>query len=683
MATLPSPVETNSLLREVNESVRRRSSSVNSNDFVVDADTQTALSQIKSRFTGAKCDSEGFYQHEGECWNDAITMVFLFSDGLKEVIQEKLATTEIDINFIPRESIPLIIGEYTKYREDDIKRRGNTNKGPPNLTEEKILESIVFYLKFLKHRFARHYIMESDRREECRADRNPIKILHTKGKNAMMAAIFGNPAKYSNKSLKEYHNTGVSEHGANSAQNAYLINTLIHCFFPSTPTNLYSFMTYKDVLNIRDKTFSLLLMVGAFHVGCLYTCGGQDFFYENNFGPFLFPWRDILLKDKNSSNSEDIYMIFFTTLKINSNRISKLYPVIATKDNKCFTYYNNTLFNFPEGSFKIPKEFGERQTIQHTFPGAIEFSYPEKGASQRFEINSEYIKYMLPIITSNSPRYANISNKGFSFKRNARLFEGQREIQQRAINYGIPINDPRLLWVEAGKYEGNPYWKHLVTEKLTLENPYPPLTEEDRRTRRAAATNAAAHNAAAHNAAAKESANRVSANAAATAKESANRVAANAAAAANRAAAAANRAAAAANVMVSLIDRVKEMKQLYQAGKISRSEIEDLRNTLYQANMISLLLDVGLLRPVEDSALLSKLKNTKASIEGSGLPLSLLKEIIVNLHKQGSDAVLRDAGLYEVLHDLGLTGGSLRKNKRKTAKSKSYRHKRTTRSRRL
>ena len=125
------------------------------------------------------------------------------------------------------------------------------------------------------------------------------------------------------------------------------------------------------------------------------------------------------------------------------------------------------------------------------------------------------------------------------------------------------------------------------------------------------------------------------------------------------------------------------MKQLYQAGKISRSEIEDLRNTLYQANMISLLLDVGLLRPVEDSALLSKLKNTKASIEGSGLPLSLLKEIIVNLHKQGSDAVLRDAGLYEVLHDLGLTGGSLRKNKRKTAKSKSYRHKRTTRSRRL
>jgi len=152
------PVETNSLLREVSESVRSRSSSTNSNDFVIDADTQNALSQIKTKYTGAKCDSEGFYQHEGECWNDAIQMLFLFSDGLKEVVQEKLANNEVDINFIPRESIPRIIDEYAKYRGDErildviAKHRGkDVRKAPADLSPKQIIESLVFYLKFFKN----------------------------------------------------------------------------------------------------------------------------------------------------------------------------------------------------------------------------------------------------------------------------------------------------------------------------------------------------------------------------------------------------------------------------------------------------------------------------------------------------------------------------------------------------
>ena len=102
------------MLKEMNASVRKRLNSTNSNDFAIDANTQDALSQIKSKFKGAICDSEGFYQHEGECWNDAIQMMLLFSDGLKEVVQEKLANNEIDINFIPRDSIPKIIKRYNR-----------------------------------------------------------------------------------------------------------------------------------------------------------------------------------------------------------------------------------------------------------------------------------------------------------------------------------------------------------------------------------------------------------------------------------------------------------------------------------------------------------------------------------------------------------------------------------------
>ena len=76
----------------------------NNDDISVDISTQDALDYVKQNYTGAKCDSEGFYQHSGECWNDAIQMVFLWTDGLKEVVQEKLAKSEIktiDNSFIP------------------------------------------------------------------------------------------------------------------------------------------------------------------------------------------------------------------------------------------------------------------------------------------------------------------------------------------------------------------------------------------------------------------------------------------------------------------------------------------------------------------------------------------------------------------------------------------------------
>ena len=44
----------------------------------------------------ARCDSEGFYQHLGECWNDSIQMIFLFSDGLKEIVQPALLDPNFD-----------------------------------------------------------------------------------------------------------------------------------------------------------------------------------------------------------------------------------------------------------------------------------------------------------------------------------------------------------------------------------------------------------------------------------------------------------------------------------------------------------------------------------------------------------------------------------------------------------
>ena len=275
------------MLKEVNASVRKRLNSTNSNDFAIDANTQDALSQIKSKFKGAICDSEGFYQHEGECWNDAIQMMLLFSDGLKEVVQEKLANNEIDINFIPRDSIPQIIKRYNDFKEEKellyaVNREKYSEFIPPALTNEQIIESLIFYLQFLKHRFARHYIMESNRREEeCKESHNPIKILHAKGKNAEMAAIFGNPAKnpHSNLTIQKYK-ADENLHGASDSQQAYLIDILILTFF--SPSQVESIVSEYDNLYILSQNqylyATLIKMPG--HTTCLYTCGGRDFFMK-------------------------------------------------------------------------------------------------------------------------------------------------------------------------------------------------------------------------------------------------------------------------------------------------------------------------------------------------------------------------------------------------------------------
>lgn len=53
--------------------------------------TQPA-SQLESQpgWKGALCDSEGFYQHYGECGFDTLQFILFFTDGIKEIIQKKI-----------------------------------------------------------------------------------------------------------------------------------------------------------------------------------------------------------------------------------------------------------------------------------------------------------------------------------------------------------------------------------------------------------------------------------------------------------------------------------------------------------------------------------------------------------------------------------------------------------------
>jgi len=459
MATPPTPVETNSLLREVSESVRSRSSSTNSNDFVVDADTQNALSQIKTKFTGAKCDSEGFYQHEGECWNDSLQMVFLFSDGLKEVVQEKLANNEVDINFIPRESIPRIIDEYANYRRESAKDL------VPDLSPKQIIEQLIFYLQFLKHRFARHYTMESERRadELCTLSKNPIKLLHVKGKNAIMSAIFGKPSANpdNNITIEKYKKNHLA--GANQLQIIYLVKILMYTFFPGVSDLKYwDYIEYASLLKpFKDpRNIISILFTTRTHASCFYTCGDKDFFYDDNFGPFLFPWRKILVTEPlariaarkvvdevefkqraklraqganykklqevhiDYTYRKDIELITFGTIEIDNIKVSDYYPILGTFSKDFFTFYNNIEYRFPkdenyfrsaDGRITITYELDYRPT-----------NYLNGINHIRYKNNND--KYpMMPIYLDKNIQKQTISNKGFTFTNSARITHFKEE----------------------------------------------------------------------------------------------------------------------------------------------------------------------------------------------------------------------------------------------------------------
>ncbi len=312
--------------------------------------------QVKSLFTeiGPLCDSEGFYNHTGECWNDTLQMIFLNSDVCKETVQGKLALGEIDPFEVETifESVLQKMYIPEEVKEDYIR---------------KWIGLIIMYLETLQSRFRRHYYTESLRldraKNACSLDdakgdaalKDMLKLsmlYRTKGKEGPLAAFAGQSfTKYSldvQRDPKKLLNIYESGGETSSKENVDMI--FKHFFsIPFTKVNyrkesktpyLYRDEN-KNIFALKDSVFAVYIgshtihEKNSGHASCFYTCGNREYFFDDNYGSIQFPWKRALkLLGENQRNDILTNLYFNGSLRIADSSGKELlkyevYPIFA------------------------------------------------------------------------------------------------------------------------------------------------------------------------------------------------------------------------------------------------------------------------------------------------------------------------------------------------------------------
>jgi ankyrin repeat protein len=328
---------------------------------------------------GPVCDSEGFYQHTGECWNDAIQQIFCNADGIKETMQyiyihwvfnTDYHTQLLDWFFVPLlekspDRFPLFV-EKNRFYLDEMKKW------------------FTLYLRECQKRFLRHYLLETKRRnvtqEVCALhgpemghlarerimaiSRDPA--FRKAGVQAEKSAIYGTvsniriakvKANATKELMKPSRETYVKESlsGGTTEDEDYLINLFNSLFFKGTlaVTDMNISYLRSQIVDIPafitalNNTTGCLLGItkytsgkwGGGHAMAFYQCGKQELFYEDNFGILPFEWRQFFIKFVELTKENLDPQIEFTDLHL-VNKEEKIFfftgfaPILSYTDKE-------------------------------------------------------------------------------------------------------------------------------------------------------------------------------------------------------------------------------------------------------------------------------------------------------------------------------------------------------------
>jgi len=364
----------------------------------------------------AVCDSEGFYQHLGECWNDTIQMIFLFSDGIKEIIQPSLLDPNFDSkveSIINDEKNKLVFTfitdlfglKTTKTMKNFANPFGLANSSNSEILDNKVSErkkAIIEYFKVLKRRFMRHYHNEAVRRhslcDEETANEHSIfetmsQISRAAGQDGIAAAALGhintkgvNRSHINIEELRKKREEKKYSPGGSSIDEEYLFKLYKLVFFDKYEFKYNIFnLPYESIgilsipIKLSEISKDLIQNSKAVditsyiidkdeqsegHATAFYTCGGSQIYYDDNSGIYSFPWKEFLLKAVELYEKDATTQLICGNNKEGYNKIeiqkSSFYPIIRTLNDKdsieIYKYYtfidNSLLLESNDGYFE-------------------------------------------------------------------------------------------------------------------------------------------------------------------------------------------------------------------------------------------------------------------------------------------------------------------------------------------
>ena len=274
------------------------------------------------------CSFEGFYQHYGECSNDAMQMLMCFCDHLKEVVQPLLLFSD-DADF------KRLIAKHVFIK----------------VAKRKTLT----YLKALQNRFARHYLNMA---AICDVSGGFVGPYRAKGRNAVMSAlsVVHDPAKVTEQNYIER-----SLYGLQWNESEIFFQLLIQMFSltkiiePLTTIDAHPYVTKTlwapNTIGYRMRVKDMSR--GSGHVLCYYTCGGHEYIYENNYGPFPFMWSEFMkyiYEQMELGHKIDLFhnRLWFMNVDTNENKSIGYYPMFSVEPD--IKYEGKTFYTFMPGS---------------------------------------------------------------------------------------------------------------------------------------------------------------------------------------------------------------------------------------------------------------------------------------------------------------------------------------------
>jgi hypothetical protein len=330
---------------------------------------------LPKKFEEPICVDKVYIQHQGECWHDSLSMIYIFSDITKGYIQPKLYNTDINLSDTNDDDIESKLLSFKDKIDNltifDLPIYFMPNKINPTPDDDAKIKKILIdykkniykYIKDISIRFISKYnqnklLMSNapidEEEKQTQTELQKQISFETSIESAVCIASLNN--SFISDELKKMMYAGriiSKDHHEGMYVEIYLINMILNnlffidnklyinpIFIPTTKFQLL----FND--KIKDSAFAYELEIVRYdkkteigHSICLFTCENIECLYDNEVG--IFKFIDILNDDIKSEILKKYGHITFSNFFKYYNEICITHKIIYDDDHKIKIVENN------------------------------------------------------------------------------------------------------------------------------------------------------------------------------------------------------------------------------------------------------------------------------------------------------------------------------------------------------